>query len=113
MSDTECHHEDYLNVYIRLPEIVSRIGAYSLQAQIPFLDIGCMGTLNSASTNSPVPGFSSFVIDIDIGTVIDVPQKDTDIVHLLQRIRIAKNEFFEASITDAARATFHEKRQLL
>ncbi len=105
-------HEDYLNVYAHMPVEIEEIGAYALQVQVPLAEIKCVGTINSASVPSPVPGFASFMLDIDIGRIIDVPQKNADIFTVLNEIRGVKNTLFESSIKDAARERFFDEQQL-
>lgn len=105
-------HEDYLNVYVHMPDEVEKIGAYALQVQVPLAEIKCLGIMNSASVQSPLPGFASFMLDIDIGRTIDVPQKDADILTVLNEIRGVKNALFESSIKDAARERFYDEQQL-
>ncbi|MEO6198733.1 MAG: TIGR04255 family protein [Sphingomicrobium sp.] len=112
MEGTEVHHEQYLNLRIKMPDEFELIGDYSLHVEVPLLETKCLALINSASVPSPVPGFASFVIDIDIGRNIDVPQKDADMFDVLNQIRVQKNALFEASITDSAREKFFNEHQL-
>ena len=109
---TKAAHEDYLNVYVHVPDEIETIGAYALQTQVPLASIKSLGIINSASVPSPLPGFASFMLDIDIGRNIDVPQKDADIFAVLNEIRGVKNALFESSIKDAAREKFYDEQQL-
>lgn len=99
-------HEAFLNVYPQLPEVFSTVNAYAVQAVVPLQDIGCNLTINSAAVPSPILGHSSFLFDQDIAREIDPPQSDEAIIDLLNRIRIQKNNVFEACITDRARELF-------
>lgn len=109
---TSARHEDYLSVYAHMPDEVKTIGAYALQVQVPLPEINCLGIINSASVPSPLPGFAAFMLDIDIGRNIDVPQKDSDIFDMLNEMRGVKNSLFEASIKDAAREKFYDEQKL-
>jgi uncharacterized protein (TIGR04255 family) len=83
------------------------LDAYAVQAVLPLADIGCKLTLNSAAVPSPILDHSSFLFDQDIAREIDPPQSDEAIYDLLNEIRVQKNKFFEACITDRARALFN------
>jgi uncharacterized protein (TIGR04255 family) len=99
-------HEDYLNVYPQVPAIFDALTAYSVVAQTPLADIGCMLTLNSSSAPSPLLGHAAFIIDQDIAKEGDLPQNDDAIYTLLNQIRAKKNEVFEACIKPSARELF-------
>jgi uncharacterized protein (TIGR04255 family) len=99
-------HEAYLNVYPKLPDIITQVGAYAVQAISSFDDIGCKLTLNSAVVPAPILDHASFIIDQDIAREIDPPQSDKAIFQLLNEIRTKKNAVFEACVTDRARSLF-------
>jgi uncharacterized protein (TIGR04255 family) len=99
-------HEAFLNVYPKLPEILSVVNAYAVQAVMGLEDIRCKLTLNSAAVDSPILGHSSFLFDQDIAREVDPPQSDEAIIDLLNKIRVQKNKVFEACITDRARELF-------
>jgi uncharacterized protein (TIGR04255 family) len=99
-------HEEYLNIYPRLPAEFDAVTAYSVVAQLPVSDIGCMLTLNSSSAPSPLLGHAAFIVDQDIAKEVDPPQNDDGIYALLNQIRAKKNEVFEACIKPRARELF-------
>jgi uncharacterized protein (TIGR04255 family) len=98
--------EEYLNIYPHLPAKLDPVTSYSVVAQLPIRDIGCILTLNSSSAPSPLLGHAAFIVDQDIAIERDPPQKDEDIYALLSQIRVKKNEIFEACITPRARELF-------
>jgi uncharacterized protein (TIGR04255 family) len=98
--------EDYLNIYPHLPATLDPVMSYSVVAQRPVPDIGCILTLNSSSAPSPLLGHGAFIIDQDIAKEGDPPQNDEGIYALLNQIRVKKNEIFEACITPRARELF-------
>lgn len=102
------NHEDFLNVYPKLPDILNPINAYALQAACELKDINCLLTLNSADVPSPLLDRVSFLLDLDISKVVDLPQSDNDIYNLLNKIRVKKNVIFESCISDQARNIFNE-----
>lgn len=103
-------HEKYLNIYPNVTDKFGALSAFAVQAQIFMEDLGCNLTVNSAAVPSPILNHASFVIDQDIAKANDAPQKDDDIFALIAKIRVRKNEVFEACVTDRARALFiHDK----
>lgn len=104
-------YEKYVNVYPHLPAILNPVSACAVQAQMPLSDINCTLTLNSttiAPSVSPMIGYLSYVIDLDIAKEIEPPQNDEAIFGLLNQIRLKKNEVFEACVSDDARRLFHK-----
>lgn len=100
-------HEQYLNVFPKVPDTFGPITAYGLQVAFYFEDIGCNLNLNSAAAPSPLPNHASFVIDQDISKEIDPPQSEKDIHGLLQQIHLKKNQIFEACVSDRSRELFN------
>lgn len=100
--------ENYLNVYAKIPDVLGPVGGYAAQAVLPQADIGCTLRLNSAVVPSPILDHMSILFDQDIAKEVDPPQSDGDISDLLNRIRVKKNEVFEACITDRARELFQK-----
>lgn len=99
---------EYMNVFPRLPDSFGPLAGYGVQARTPIRDIECNLTVNSAAVPSPLIGHGSFVLDIDIAREANVPQSDHEITNLLGRVRIKKNEIFEACVTDKARELFQK-----
>lgn len=98
-------HEQFLNIYPQLPSLINIVGAYAIQTLVHLDEIDCQLTINSANVPSPILGYISFVLDIDIYSE-KPPQNDAGIVDLLNRIRVKKNAVFEACITDHSRKLF-------
>jgi uncharacterized protein (TIGR04255 family) len=99
-------HEEYLNIYPHMPMDFQSLMAYSVVAQLPLPDIGCILTLNSSSAPSQLLGHAAFIVDQDIAKDGDPPQNDEGIYTLLNQIRVKKNEVFEACIKPRARELF-------
>lgn len=96
----------YLNVFPRLPDVFGTVIGYGIQVRLPAAEIGCNVTINSGAVPSPLLGHGSFLLDIDVAIESNVPQNDSDVFGLIDRIRVRKNEVFEACITDKARELF-------
>jgi uncharacterized protein (TIGR04255 family) len=99
--------EDYLHVFPTLPELDwLPISGYVMQVNRPLASDGCMITINSGTVPSPLVGYTSLTLDIDIYVEKDIPTKEDDLWQMIDRIRNHKNRLFEACITDQARALF-------
>lgn len=103
VTEEVVHHEQFLNVFPRIPDMLSPLIAGAVQTISYFEDIKCKLTLNSGVVESPILNHMSFLLDLDVGREIDVPQKDTDIFELLEKMRLKKNQVFEACISQRAR----------
>lgn len=99
-------HEQFLNIYPKMPDILSPLDAYAIQASVTLKDINCQLTINTASVPSPILEHVSFVIDTDISSTNAPPQSDADLIELLNNIRNKKNSVFEACISQPARSLF-------
>jgi uncharacterized protein (TIGR04255 family) len=111
-EEGKARHEDYLKLQILLPPEYPHNTGYSLSVQLPLQDLKSVANVNSGAVNSPVPKHASFVLDIDIIRIVDVPQRDDDIEPLLSDMRAEKNRLFESFITDAARERFFHEHPL-
>jgi uncharacterized protein (TIGR04255 family) len=100
--------EDYLNVSPKLPETGEAIFNYTMQVVQPIGADDCGLILNSASVPSPLIGFASFVLDIDVFREKDLPRRDKELWALIERMRHHKNSIFESCITDQARTLFDQ-----
>lgn len=106
VKDSSVSHEEFLNVYPKLPANLDPIDAYAVQASMRFPDIDCVLRINSAAVPSPILDHIAFVIDIDISREVNPPQNDEEIFDILNAIRIKKNEVFESCVSDRARELF-------
>ena len=106
--DDKVVHEKYLNIYAHLPSLIASVNGYSTQMATEIEDIKCLLKVNSGTVHAPILNHSSFLLDIDFGRMSDVPQKDEDILDLLNEIRVKKNEVFEACVTKLARKLFQK-----
>lgn len=106
--DDKVEHEKYLNIYARLPDLIGSVNGYSTQIATEIEDIKCLLKVNTGTVHTPLLEHSSFLLDIDIGRMTDVPQRDEEILALLSEIRVKKNEVFESCITKRARRLFQK-----
>jgi uncharacterized protein (TIGR04255 family) len=106
--DDKVEHEKYLNIYAHVPNLIGSVNGYSTQIATEIEGINCLLKVNSGTVRAPILEHTSFLLDIDFGRMLDVPQKDDDILALLHEIRVKKNEVFEACITKRARKLFQK-----
>jgi uncharacterized protein (TIGR04255 family) len=97
---------DYLNVYVKTPELFGEHRAYGCQAEMVLDSSNFKLILNSGGVPSPLAAHTSLLLDIDIIKDDDPPQKDDELIAVLSSIRESKNMVFENLVTDAARELF-------
>lgn len=107
ITDGGFQPQHYLNVYpqvatLRLPVV----GEYTMQITSPTAVDEYGLRLSTAIVPSPLIGHHSVALDIDVFRDIKVPSRDEQLWSALDTMRIHKNRFFEASITDQARKIF-------
>jgi uncharacterized protein (TIGR04255 family) len=101
--------DDYLNLSPRLPETPGEpMTAYAMQIVRPLGMDECHLILNSSSVPSPLVGYSSFALDLDIFRETKLPMRDDELWALIDKIREHKNRVFESCITDRARTLFNQ-----
>jgi uncharacterized protein (TIGR04255 family) len=99
---------DYMVVGPALPNISisSAVRAYQLVADVELRTDGLAARIQAATLEPALIHHASLLLDVDIMATHDVPQKSDDLWALVARMRQAKNEIFEACITDRARQLF-------
>lgn len=99
--------EEYLNVGARIPDLGLSITNFALHAEanskLPYSLL-----INVGSTPSPLVKTASFLVDLDLFAVNDLPQSDDDLWHWIEQFRGYKNSLFESFVTDKARGLFNE-----
>lgn len=106
--DSEAQHEEYIIIYPNLPKLLNPTLRYSMNVNVALNDIECILNLNSAVIESPIPKHIAILVDLDISKVFNSEIKDEELFDLANKMRIKKNEIFEACITDKARELFQK-----
>lgn len=99
-------YEDYLTINLSLPEAWDGISNYGWRIEKPFPDVGVHTIVQSAIIAPEIPNHAAFLLDIDVIRQLDIPARTEEVFQILERMRDLKNEIFELSITDTARASF-------
>jgi uncharacterized protein (TIGR04255 family) len=98
--------EKYLVLRPNTPDLGGAMSAFALQVNRPLGVDDCQLLLTSATVPSPLLGFASFLLDLDVSRESDLPRRPEDVTELLNRMRAHKNQVFESCVTDAARELF-------
>lgn len=106
-AGTTTRIENYLRVHPTIPEdVFPPMSNYAMQI-VTGAGVENFGiTINSGSIPSPLIGYVSFALDLDLYRDVDLPMRDNEIWELLSQMRDMKNRAFEACITDNSRRMF-------
>jgi uncharacterized protein (TIGR04255 family) len=101
--------EDYLSVWPHSPDDIGEaMTGYAMQILRP-LGVDDFGLIvNSAIVPSPLIGFASFLLDLDVYRENALPRRDDELWSILEQMRHHKNRIFESCITERARAIFNQ-----
>ena len=98
---------DYLRVGIAIPRLdLGPTSNYLLQVSRRFDDGNGVVTISSGTATSPVAGYQSLLLDIDVCREADIPANDAELWSLVRGFREKKNTIFESIVTDASRKLF-------
>ncbi|MER8745886.1 TIGR04255 family protein [Mesorhizobium sp. M1004] len=76
---------------------------FSVTADVVESETGLAAKVTCASDASPLIDHQSFLVDIDVRTIEKLPMRQDEMWAKVDELRKAKNNFFEASITDRVR----------
>lgn len=95
--------KDYLRTVPEVsPDLPQGLSSYFMQLQIPQEDLNGMLVLNEA-TLPPTEDVVSVLLDIDLFCQVNLPSVENAQWDLLEKLRVRKNQVFEACITDNTR----------
>ena len=99
--------EDYLRTFLTLsPELPQEINRFFINLLLPLDEINGYVQINETIMEPSNPNVVSIVLDIDVFRTNDVPTDENSIWNLFEVLHHAKNDVFEACITDNARELF-------
>lgn len=99
--------EDYITFVPAAPVLLEQpMSAYTIQMTKPLGHEECHVTLTSSSVPSPLVGYASFVLDVDVSRQTSIPRREDALWELIERMRDLKNFLFEGLITDKSRELF-------
>ncbi len=85
------------------PDLPQKIDGFFVRVLIPQGDLHAQLLINQTNVQSPAPSVVSVVLDIDLFRDFDVPNDEDSIWGFFEKLRVRKDEVFEACITDRAR----------
>jgi len=101
--------QDYLTIFPTVPAAGAKLlTQYAMQVASAIGEDECNFVLNTGSVPSPLIGYSSFVLDLDVYRESNLPLKDDTLWEIVERMRRHKNRLFESCITDRARELFNQ-----
>lgn len=96
--------EEYLNIFPQFPETISQdVNGMQMRLEMPQSDLECMAIINEAVVDPAISDGFSIIVDIDIFKMMSINPVDVEIWDYLDKLRVRKNELFEAFITDKTR----------
>lgn len=95
---------DYLRTAPQIsPDLPQLLSGYFMQLQIPQEDLNSTLILNQTIVPPPNPQVVSILLDIELFREGDIPRKENELWNFFEKLRIRKNEVFEACITEKMR----------
>lgn len=97
--------QDYLRTVPEIsPDLPQKnLSSFFMQLQVPQGDLNCMLIINEALAQMTEPEFLTIILDFDLFSQQTWQSNDQEIWQLLEKLRLRKNQVFEACITDQTR----------
>jgi uncharacterized protein (TIGR04255 family) len=95
-------NEDYLSVYIHLPESIEAHGSFQLRFELPVPEISSLAVIQSGLVPPATDGQASFALDIDLGRTFDVDYNSDKIFDEFSKFRDTKNRLYKQFLTQKA-----------
>lgn len=96
--------DDYLLTFPRIgPDLPQLLAGFFMRLELPQVDLDSTLIINVTPAPSTDPNIYQVILDFDLFCDRPWSSDDEGIWGLLERLRVRKNEAFEASITDATR----------
>jgi uncharacterized protein (TIGR04255 family) len=98
--------DDYFTFLPNMPKSLDNgIEHFAMNVLVPLGKDDLKLVLNAGTTQSPLIGHQSLILDLDVSRNTNLPKDDTSLWELIDQVfRLRKNEVFETCITDKTRA---------
>lgn len=106
LEGTIANYEEYLAVHIHLPEEVSSIGEFQFQFILPVTKLNALARVQSGVMPQVADGCASFLLDIDLFRVADIPKDTPGFLDLFNSFQGYKNDLYRAFLTKKALQEF-------
>lgn len=95
-------NEDYLTVYIHVPDSINAIGNFQLKFELPVPEINSKAVIQSGLMRPFPEDHASFALDIDLARNVDVNSSFDDILEMFSKFREPKNLLYRQFLTQKA-----------
>lgn len=95
-------NEDYLSVYIHLPESIEATGPFQLRFELPVSQINSFAVVQSGLMPPAVEGQASFALDIDLSRNFDINLDFSNVFEEFSKFREPKNKLYRQFLTKKA-----------
>lgn len=100
--------KDYFRTFPEIaPELPQHLDGFFVQVQLAIAPLKARCLINQTIVPPRRPGVVSFVLDVDLFRMDEVPQDEEAMWEYFERLREEKDRIFEACITDSSRELFH------
>lgn len=99
---TIARNEDYLSVYIHVPDSIEAIGPFQLRFELAVPEIKSMAVIQSGLMLPFPDNHASFALDIDLARNFDVDLSSSDILVEFSKFRGPKNRLYRQFLTQKA-----------
>jgi uncharacterized protein (TIGR04255 family) len=97
--------DDYFTFLPQMPKTLDNgIEHFAMNVLVPLGKDDLKVVLNAGSTQSPLIGHQSLILDLDVALNSNLPKEEAGLWAFIDRMRDRKNEVFETCITDKTRA---------
>jgi uncharacterized protein (TIGR04255 family) len=99
-------YEEYLAVHIHLPEKIPSIGEFQFQFMLSIPELQAKALVQSGVMPPATPNCASFLLDIDLFRIVEIPQDTDELFDLLAKFRGYKNDLYRSFLTKKALEEF-------
>jgi uncharacterized protein (TIGR04255 family) len=99
---TVARYEDYLSVYIHVPDSIEAIGPFQIRFELRVPEIQSLAVIQSGVMPPAVEGQASFALDIDLSQNFDLDLPFKKVLDEFSKFRGTKNELYRKFLTQKA-----------
>lgn len=105
--DDKINLDDYFALQARADVFEATLASFLVQVRFPtYLPHWIASITTTPLQPNPVPGAMSIILDIDISRETDIPMHPDKLWSLVNEARSIKNDLFERTLTEKAKALF-------
>jgi len=108
-NESEIDTTKYVRIGISVPNHQA-LEVYNVETVFPLKKKPFKAVMRTSTVKSPLIGYSSIMLDLDVYINEDISQDDADIWNVINSFRDLKDELFESCITDRTRELFNRAK---